>query len=266
MPSPEAAGRLRLIVNADDFGFDEDTVEATVECFRAGALTSATIMLGMPATDQAFEFARGNPELDVGVHLSFTGDFGQRPLAGAERVPSLVDPEGRFLPVRTMRSRALAGRLAQGELELEIEAQVRAVREAGVQVSHVDSHRHVHKLGSFRAALARVLPGLGIRRVRTAQDVYVTRPLTSPTYWAGPRWRRQLRKAFETTDHFFMAAVPDPPWSTPLAARLEGLTGTLEVGVHPGRAQDWRDRDRRALLELAAGLDDRVELSDWRSL
>jgi hypothetical protein len=266
MPSPEGSGRLRLILNADDFGFDEDTLEATVECFRAGALTSATIMLGMPATERALEFARGNSELDFGVHLAFTGDFGQRPLAGAERVPSLVDTDGRFLPVQTARAKALAGRLAQRELEQEIEAQVRAVQESGVQVSHVDSHRHVHKLGSIRAALRRVLPGLGIRRVRTAQDVYLTRPLTSLTYWAGPRWRRHLRKAFETTDHFFMAGVSDPSWSTPLVTRLDGLTGSLEVGVHPGHAQEWRDRDRRAVLELAASLDDRVELIDWRSL
>ncbi len=266
MPSPETGGRLRLILNADDFGYDADTAEATVECFRARALTSATIMLGMPATEQALEFARGHPELDFGVHLVFTGDFGQRPLAGAERVPSLVDADGRFLPVRTARAKALAGRLAQSELEQEIEAQVRAVQESGVPVSHVDSHRHVHKLGSIRAALARVLPGLGIRRVRTAQDVYLTRPLTSLTYWAGPRWRRRLQKCFETTDHFFMAGVSDPQWGTPLAARLDGLAGSLEVGVHPGRAQDWRDRDRRAVLELAAGLDDRVELIDWRSL
>jgi hypothetical protein len=266
MPSPEAGGRLRLIVNADDFGFDVDTVEATVDCFRAGALTSATIMLGMPATEQALEFARSNPELDFGVHLAFTGDFGQVPLAGAEHVPSLVAADGRFLPVQQARAKALAGRLARRELELEIEAQVRAVQEAGVQVSHVDSHRHVHKLGSIRAALARVLPGLGIRRVRTAQDVYLTRPLTSLTYWAGPRWRRRLRKRFETTDHFFMAGVSEPPWSTPLAARLDGLTGTLEVGVHPGSAPDWRARDRREVLEFAAGLGDRVELIDWRSL
>jgi predicted glycoside hydrolase/deacetylase ChbG (UPF0249 family) len=168
--------------------------------------------------------------------------------------------------VSTVRARALAGRIAQRDLEREIEAQVRAVRGSGVRVSHVDSHRHVHKLGSIRAALKRVLPGLGIRRVRTAQDVYLTRPLTSLTYWAGPRWRRHLRKAFETTDHFFMAGVSDSTWSAPLVKRLDGLTGSLEVGVHPGHAQDWRDRDRRAVLELAAGLDDRVERIDWRSL
>ena len=45
MPSRE----LQLVVNADDFGQSDDTVDATIECFEAGALTSATLMAGMPA-------------------------------------------------------------------------------------------------------------------------------------------------------------------------------------------------------------------------
>ena len=40
---------MRLVLNADDFGYSDDTVEATIECFACGALTSATIMPAMPA-------------------------------------------------------------------------------------------------------------------------------------------------------------------------------------------------------------------------
>ena len=38
----------RLIINADDFGFSEDTVVATIELFNKGLLTSATMMPNMP--------------------------------------------------------------------------------------------------------------------------------------------------------------------------------------------------------------------------
>ena len=51
MPSRE----LQLIVNADDFGQSDDTVDATIECFEAGALTSATLMPGMPASERALD-------------------------------------------------------------------------------------------------------------------------------------------------------------------------------------------------------------------
>jgi predicted glycoside hydrolase/deacetylase ChbG (UPF0249 family) len=255
---------LQLIVNADDFGLSEDSVAATIECFEAGALTSATIMPSVPATDRALAYALEHPELGFGVHLTFTGEKGSRPLA---HVPGLTGRDGRFLSPRAVRARALSGRLDPGQIAREIEAQVRAVRDAGVEVSHVDSHRHLHKFAPFREALARALPGLGIRRVRSVQDVYLEGSPLSPTYWLGRRWRRRIRDRFETTDHFFMAGKKDAPWTRALLARLDRLgPGSLEVGVHPGREEPWRDRERACVLELAAELGDTVSLVSWRTL
>ena len=112
----------------------------------------------------------------------------------AELVPCLVHTDGTLLSTRDVRTRALTGRLVPEQLEREIEAQVRSVLDAGVPVSHVDSHRHLHKFAQVRAALASVLPRLEIRRVRAVQDLYVSRPLLSPTYWLGRRWRASIRR------------------------------------------------------------------------
>jgi predicted glycoside hydrolase/deacetylase ChbG (UPF0249 family) len=266
MPSRSAPGKLQLILNADDFGLSEDTVAATIECFEAGALTSATIMPGMPATPQAISFGREHPELGFGVHLTVTGELGLRPLAGAEAVPALVDRDGVFFAPRAARARALTGRLDRRQLALEIEAQVRAVRDAGIRVTHVDSHRHLHKFAPFRDALAAALPRIGVNRVRAVQDVYLGRSWHSPTYWLRNGWREWIRSSFATTEHFYMAAKADPPWAEELLRRLPGLAGSLEVGVHPGRREPWRDRDRLAVVELARGLGDDVELVDWKTL
>ena len=263
MPSRE----LQLIVNADDFGQSDDTVEATIECFEAGALTSASVIPGMPATERAVEFARAHAELGFGVHLTLCAEPLWRPVSDPALVPSLVRPDGTLLSTREVRVKALAGRLATDELEREIDAQIRLVAEAGVPVWHVDSHRHLHKLAAVRKALERVLPRHGIRRVRAVQDVYVRRALGSPTYWLGRSWRRSVRRAFETSEHFFMPSKDDEPWARPLAAVIDGMeAGSLEVGVHPGRAEAWRDRDRASTIELAGCLPERVKLVDWRTL
>jgi predicted glycoside hydrolase/deacetylase ChbG (UPF0249 family) len=163
--------------------------------------------------------------------------------------------------------KAMLGRLVPEELEREIEAQIRVVADAGVPVTHVDSHRHLHKLAPVRKALERLLPRHGIRRVRAVQDVYLRRPLGSPTYWFGRRWRKSLRNAFETSEHFFMPSKDDEPWARPLAAVIEGMEAeSFEIGVHPGRAEAWRDRDRAATLELAGCLPGGLKLVDWRTL
>ena len=48
----------KLIVNADDFGFDDETVDWTIKGFETGKITSATIMAGMPATERVVEYAK----------------------------------------------------------------------------------------------------------------------------------------------------------------------------------------------------------------
>jgi predicted glycoside hydrolase/deacetylase ChbG (UPF0249 family) len=240
---------MRVILHADDFGSSADAVRATVECFELGVLTSASIMPRMPATDQAIEYARAHPELDFGVHLTFVGDAEERPLLPPDQIPALASPEGRFRRTRDLRFRGLLRRLPVDQIERELVCQLDAVRGRGVEITHVDSHRHMHKLPSFAEAPQRVLPRYGIRRVRAVQDIYLGRPLTSPTFWLGSRWQRSLARTFATTDHFYMpTSTSDTGWERPLltlAGQLDG--GTLEVGVHPGRPEE-----RSALVQFAA--------------
>jgi chitin disaccharide deacetylase len=237
---------VQIIVNADDFGSSDDTFAATVECFEAGLLTSATIMVGMPRTDDAFAYARAHPQFSYGVHLQFVGDGTEKPLTDPTSIPALVDENGRLLPTNVVRGRALLRRIPVDQIELETVAQVEFVKGEGVPVTHVDSHRHLHKFAPFRIGLGRALPRVGLTRVRNVQDTYLRRPVEHPTYWPGPIWRRSLMRSFRTTEHFYMPTTAhDPDWHE-LASRLP-RAGTLEVGMHPGYEDDWRDGERQSL-------------------
>ena len=108
---PFAGARMLIVLNADDFGASEETVRATIECFEQGALTSATIMPGMPATEAAVAYARSRPDLSFGVHLSFVANGLERPLSDPAALGGLVDDDGRFLPTGEARRRALLRRI-----------------------------------------------------------------------------------------------------------------------------------------------------------
>jgi predicted glycoside hydrolase/deacetylase ChbG (UPF0249 family) len=259
---------VRIVVNADDFGASAETVAATIRCLEDGTLTSATIMPTMPAAGEALAYARERSDKSFGVHLTFVGD-GDEPCAAApEDVAALVDEGGRFPATTPVRLRALLRRLPVDQIEREVAAQLTLVRDGGVAISHVDSHRHLHKLAPFRKALESVLPGFGVDRVRTVQDVYLSRPLAGATYWVGSVWRRPLRRAFRTTDHFYMpASTGDLSWADDLLRRVEGLPGdTIEVGVHPG-PDGWRDDERRSAERLASAAPELGhELVSWRAI
>lgn len=259
---------MRIVVNADDFGASVETVAATIQCLETGTVTSATIMPTMPAADEALAYARERSDRSFGVHLTFVGDGEERCASVPGDVSALVDEEGRFPRARPVRLRALLHRLPVAQIEREIAAQLALVRDGGVSISHVDSHRHLHKLAPFRQALIRVLPRFGIDRVRTVQDVYLSRPRAGATYWVGSFWRRPLRRAFRTTDHFYMpASTGDLRWADELLRRIGPLPGpTIEVGVHPG-PEGWRADERRSAERLAAAAPELGhELVTWRAI
>jgi predicted glycoside hydrolase/deacetylase ChbG (UPF0249 family) len=243
---------MRIITNADDFGMDADTVQATIECLEAGALTGATIMPSMPATAQAVQYAAAHPEKSFGVHLTYITDTVEAPLCAAATLPTLATPEGKFFPSQRVRWRALRGQLSVDDIERETAAQIQRLIDLGVRPSHVDSHGHLHKFKPFRLAPQKVLPRFGIHKIRNVQNVYLRKPLKSPTYWLGPLWRRKIMKLFTTTDNFFMpiSEQMDMTWPAALLARVRS-TLSLEVGVHPGHAEAWRGCERRAICDFA---------------
>lgn len=158
---PGAAGRFPVIVHADDFG---ETREITVGIRRgieSGAVTSTSIMANMPGT----EFALGcvsalADRASFGVHLNLCEGT---PLTAGR---SLTDSQGLFLSKKQLFLRAVTGRLSLREVEAEVRAQIAVVRDAGVAISHLDGHKHLHQLPVVMSAVANVLPTFGIERVR----------------------------------------------------------------------------------------------------
>ncbi|MBA7689469.1 Chitooligosaccharide deacetylase [subsurface metagenome] len=83
----------RIIINADDFGLCDGVNKAVAKAHTEGILTSTTIMVNMPAADEAVKIAKKLPTLGVGVHLNL---FEGRPVSKDSRIGRLLDADGRF--------------------------------------------------------------------------------------------------------------------------------------------------------------------------
>jgi chitin disaccharide deacetylase len=62
-----------LIVNGDDFGASPGINVGIVEAHRRGILTSASLMVNRPASEEAAWCSRDLPHLSVGLHTDLTG-------------------------------------------------------------------------------------------------------------------------------------------------------------------------------------------------
>lgn len=242
---------MRLIVNADDFGQAEYTTEYTIKGFECGALTSATLMAGMPATDIAVAYAKTHPQFSFGVHFYLVDEV---PMSLSKDIPSMVNPKtGRLWSTRQFIVRNFMGLVRVEDVLTEMRSQYFALKNAGVPISHVDGHGHNHRLPQAIRALQLLQKELDIggvkeyhMRVRRCQNIVVGKMGLLGKMINGPMQGRLERAGFLMTDGFAMNAghSNDPLWFTKLLrASSNSDIGTLEIGIHPGEDVEWRRID-----------------------
>jgi hopanoid biosynthesis associated protein HpnK len=228
----------RLIVNADDFGLHTGINAGVAACHREGIVTSASLCPNGAAFDDAVRVVRETPGLHVGVHLTLVGEA---PLSDPGAVPTLA-PDGRLPPYFTVLfRRLLLRRVREADLESEIVAQVARARDAGVRVSHLDSHQHVHLHPSVLPVVLRVASRFGISRIRAASRVVPVRSLRPAllALFARSGARRVLRAGMKTPDTFLGMAETGALGEARLLRLLSRLpAGTSELVCHPGHGGD----------------------------
>jgi hopanoid biosynthesis associated protein HpnK len=160
--------RLRLIVNADDFGISEEVNESVVRAFKDGVLTSCSLMVTGAAFDQAVKLAKDNPKLSVGIHVVTV--MGQSVLSKSE-IPTLVDEEKNFSNNPTAAGlKYYFSKRARLELGKELAAQFEKFKSTGLSLSHIDGHLHMHVHPVIFNAALMLGAAYGAKRMRVPQE------------------------------------------------------------------------------------------------
>ena len=158
-----------LIVNADDFGLEQETNSGIVNAHAQGVVTSASLIANGAAFEHAVMLAREHPALDVGAHLTMTrgSSLVGGPLLEPPAVPSLVGRDGLFF----QSPAALAGRIVLGlvsssQVRKELRAQMKKMESAGIRITHIDSHQHIHVLPPVFRIVAELACEFGVKWIR----------------------------------------------------------------------------------------------------
>ena len=157
----------RLIVNADDLGLTPGVNRAIRETHVEGIVTSATLMACGSAFEDAAGMARALPGLSVGCHVVLVDGI---PLSDPGSVPSLLAPSAS--PAQFPSSlgqvavRAVLRRFDHDELVGEVVTQIRKLQSAGLQVTHLDAHKHTHMFPEILHALVQAARVTGVPAIR----------------------------------------------------------------------------------------------------
>jgi predicted glycoside hydrolase/deacetylase ChbG (UPF0249 family) len=140
-----------------------------------------------------------------------------------------AEPEKFFSSLSAFAARATLGGFDREQLVAEITAQIRKIQAAGLEVTHLDSHKHTHIFPEILAALLRAARICGVRAIRSP---FVPMKAIMAQQFAG---KRALLKRYgqvrilNTFAHHFRRQTPRAGIRTP-----DGVIGVIETGVLDG--------------------------------
>jgi chitin disaccharide deacetylase len=237
----------RLIINADDLGLTSGVNRAIENACRSGAVTSATLMANSRAFNEAAAMARNLPQLNIGCHIVLVD--GEPVTHGLK---SLTDGTSKFISsIKSFAVAAIRKQLSQEEIQREAEAQICRIQSAGINLTHVDTHKHTHIFPHVLKPVLLAAKACGIRAIRNPFEPARAWPKTlvagRPGLWTRAmevamlgKFSGYFRKTVEaesisTTDGAVGVIVTGSLDQTALTKTIEALPeGTWELVCHPG--------------------------------
>lgn len=190
---------LRLILNADDFGYDPAVTRGIARAMREGVVSSTTMIVNSPHSEDAAKQADG---LAIGLHLNLV------------RFPAVSDGSEQRDDAKP--SEDFVVRETRAQLE-KLKALI------GREATHIDVHKHAHLQPQVLSGLATVANerGLAVRSINAEMRATL-------------RSRGVL-----TNDVFLGDAARDAYWTEArfeeILAQVPG-DGLVELMCHPGYA------------------------------
>lgn len=121
-----------LIINADDFGYNDEQNAAIKELLSNALITSTSVLTVCEKSKEAVAFAKKNA-VDVGVHLTINSDN------AAEKWQSISNAKS-FAGGLPSEQKDLIFRTTRRDVRSELEAQYDFITKGGATVDHADNH------------------------------------------------------------------------------------------------------------------------------
>ena len=153
---------MKLIINADDFGYSKGVNYGIIEAYKNGLVTSTTIMMNMPYVDHALDLYKENLGLGLGIHFVLTSYL---PLTDS---PELLGAKG----VMDLDFNRIA-LCSEKAIEAELRAQLDLLIKKGYKITHADSHHHVHRIPKVLKIISKICReyDLAMRTVPEQRDM-----------------------------------------------------------------------------------------------
>ena len=240
---------MRLIINADDFGFSKSISDGIIEGIKDGYITSTSIMANMEYAKYAIKKSLENNINCIGLHINLTVG---KPIIENK---NLVDDNGVFLYNRNQIENPS---LTYTDVYNEIIAQIKKIEEYSnglIKVDHLDMHHHLSDNENIKRAVIDIAKEYNIP-IRNEFECDLLRP-------------NILYKDF-TIKNVSVESLKD------MITKYYDKNITVELMTHPGYVDDYtksmtsyieREKELKVLKEAKENsLFDKIELINFKEL
>lgn len=224
--------KIKVIINADDCGYDTHVNEHIRKAIEKRRITSTTVMANMADIDGAAQLYKAYKDsVSFGFHLNLTEG---KPVLYSQMLLDIgfyKDEDGKFIYNAQPFRRKLLSNKVREEIYKEILAQARSIMDNGINISHIDGHHFIHQAVFMLPLLPRLCREIGVHKVRNYRNYMPA----SFNRWARNQWVRLVRSQdsrINTTDWF-------TGFEDFYKREKEGKTyyqncDTIELMCHPG--------------------------------
>lgn len=175
---------MKITVTADDLGISPGVNAGIIEAHQKGRLDRASLLANSEYFDQAVILIKNQtPGLKLGVHLNLT--YGK--CVSRELPAGILVNKNSFFRCSYVKLLMLSLGPWQKKLyyqaRLEFEAQFNKIQNHKINISHIDSHHHIHTIPLFRKIVYELAKKYGIKEVRVInENIFTTYFLTKSIF------------------------------------------------------------------------------------
>jgi predicted glycoside hydrolase/deacetylase ChbG (UPF0249 family) len=157
-----------VIIHTDDIGMCQASLAAYRDLVDFGLISAASVMVPCSWFPATAAFCLGNEQVDMGVHITLTSEWENYrwgPISTRDPASGLLDPAGYF----HASTEAVHQHGDADAVQREIQAQLERALQAGIDVTHIDTHMgtvlHPQFVGAYiQAALQHHIPPFMLRK------------------------------------------------------------------------------------------------------
>ncbi len=135
-----------LLANADDLGLNTSVNKAILYCFENGYINSTSFITNTIFFDETVDLIKENPIIiNIGVHINFAEG---KPVTSHLK-PPYIRSDGTWALDKINKKINILTNDEKKIFISEISAQIEKALSANIEITHLDSHFHLHALPCF---------------------------------------------------------------------------------------------------------------------